>query len=152
MNCIFCQIAEGISPSHIIWEDEKHLSFLSIYPNTPGFTVVIPKSHHSSYAFEQTDLVISELVLAAKNTALLIDRALPNVARTGMILEGYGVDHLHAKLFPMHGTGEDSKFRKISSCVDTYFDQYEGYISSHDSARADDSALSELAAHIKSFS
>ncbi|MFP5427593.1 hypothetical protein D3C76_1229010 [compost metagenome] len=152
MNCIFCQIAEGVSPSHIIWEDEKHLSFLSIYPNTPGFTVVIPKSHHSSYAFEQTDLVISELVLAAKNTALLIDRALPNVARTGMILEGYGVDHLHAKLFPMHGTGEDSKFRKISSCVDTYFDQYEGYISSHDSARADDSALSELAAHIKSFS
>lgn len=152
MNCIFCQIAEGISPSHIIWEDEKHLSFLSIYPNTPGFTVVIPKSHHSSYAFEQTDLVISELVLAAKNTALLIDRALPNVARTGMILEGYGVDHLHAKLFPMHGTGEDSKFRKISSCVDTFFDKYEGYISSHDSARADDSALSELAAHIKSFS
>ncbi|MGE8328047.1 HIT family protein [Pseudomonas urmiensis] len=152
MNCIFCQIAEGVSPSHIIWEDEKHLSFLSIYPNTPGFTVVIPKSHHSSYAFEQTDLIISELVLAAKNTALLIDRALPNVARTGMILEGYGVDHLHAKLFPMHGTGEDSKFRKISSCVDTYFDQYEGYISSHDSARADDSALSELAAHIKSFS
>lgn len=152
MNCIFCQIAEGVSPSHIIWEDEKHLSFLSIYPNTPGFTVVITKSHHSSYAFEQTDLVISELVLAAKNTALLIDRALPNVARTGMILEGYGVDHLHAKLFPMHGTGEDSKFRKISSCVDTYFDQYEGYISSHDSARADDSALSELAAHIKSFS
>lgn len=152
MNCIFCQIAEGISPSHIIWEDEKHLSFLSIYPNTPGFTVVIPKSHHSSYAFEQTDLVISELVLAAKNTALLIDRALPNVARTGMILEGYGVDHLHAKLFPMHGMGEDSKFRKISSCVDTYFDKYEVYISSHDSARADDSALSELAAHIKSFS
>lgn len=151
MNCIFCQIAEGISPSHIIWEDEKHLSFLSIYPNTPGFTVVISKSHHSSYAFEQTDLVVSELVLAAKNTALLIDRALPNVARTGMILEGYGVDHLHAKLFPMHGTGEDSKFRKIRSCVDTYFDKYEGYISSHDSARADDSALSELAAHIKSF-
>ncbi|HBM63496.1 MAG TPA: diadenosine tetraphosphate hydrolase [Pseudomonas sp.] len=150
MSCIFCQIVSGTSPCHIIWEDENHMSFLSIFPNTPGFTVVIPKLHYGSYAFEQSDSVIRDLVLAAKKTALLIDRALPGVARTGMILEGYGVDHLHAKLFPMHGTGVDSTFRKISSSVDKYFEKYEGYISSHDSVRADDKMLSELAAHIRS--
>lgn len=66
-----------------------------------------------------------------------------------MILEGYGVDHLHAKLFPMHGTGEDSAFKKISSRMDKFFDRYEGYLSSHDCTRADDSALAELAAHIR---
>ncbi|WP_449430480.1 HIT family protein [Pseudomonas putida] len=152
MSCVFCQIVDGVSLSHVIWEDENHMSFLSIFPNTPGFTVVIPKLHYSSYAFEQSDLVICDLILAAKKTALLIDRALPGVARTGMILEGYGVDHLHAKLFPMHGTGAHSKFRKISSSVDKYFEKYEGYISSHDSDRADDKMLFELAAHIRSFS
>lgn len=68
-----------------------------------------------------------------------------------MILEGYGVDHLHAKLFPMHGTGESSTFRRISSNVDKYFEKYEGYISSHDHTRADERELMALASHIRSF-
>jgi histidine triad (HIT) family protein len=149
MDCIFCNIARGTAPAHLLWEDQSHMAFLSIFPNTPGFSVVIPKAHHGSYGFAQSDEVLCELVVAAKKTALLIDRALAGVARTGMILEGYGVDHLHAKLFPMHGTGEDSAFKKISSRVDKFFDRYEGYLSSHDCARADDSALAELAAHIR---
>lgn len=151
MDCIFCNIARGTAPSHLLWEDETHMAFLSIFPNTPGFSVVIPKAHHGSYAFAESDKVLSDLIIAAKRTALLLDSALKGVARTGMILEGYGVDHLHAKLFPMHGTGEESTFKKISSSVDKFFDHYEGYISSHDSARADDSVLAELATHIRSF-
>ncbi|KWU49573.1 HIT family protein [Pseudomonas sp. R11F] len=151
MDCIFCNIAQGTAPSHVLWEDETHMAFLSIFPNTPGFSVVIPKAHHGSYAFAESDKVLSDLIIAAKRTALLLDSALKGVARTGMILEGYGVDHLHAKLFPMHGTGEESTFKKISSSVDKFFDHYEGYISSHDSARADDSVLAELATHIRSF-
>ncbi|XVO87706.1 HIT family protein [Pseudomonas palleroniana] len=151
MDCIFCNIARGTAPSHLLWEDETHMAFLSIFPNTPGFSVVIPKAHHGSYAFAESDKVLSDLIIAAKRTALLLDSALKGVARTGMILEGYGVDHLHAKLFPMHGTGEESTFKKISSSVDKFFEHYEGYISSHDSARADDSVLAELATHIRSF-
>lgn len=127
------------------------MAFLSIFPNTPGFSVVIPKIHHGSYAFAEPDTVLCDLVIAAKKTATLLDNALKGVARTGMILEGYGVDHLHAKLFPMHGTGEDSAFKKISSTQDKYFERYEGYVSSHDAARADDKALAGLAAHIRSF-
>ncbi|MEB0225435.1 HIT family protein [Pseudomonas sp. 10S4] len=152
MSCIFCEIAAGQAPAHIVWESESHLAFLSIFPNTPGFTVVIPKLHASSYAFAQTDQALTDLTLAAKSVALLLDRALPNVARTGMMLEGYGVDHLHAKLFPMHGTGTDSEFKKISSSIDKYFTQYEGYISSHDWKRADDEALAELAKSIREYS
>lgn len=151
MDCIFCSIARGTAPSHLLWEDQTHMAFLSIFPNTPGFSVVIPKTHHGSYAFAEPDAVLCDLVIAAKKTAKLLDKALKGVARTGMILEGYGVDHLHAKLFPMHGTGEDSAFKKISSTQDKYFERYEGYVSSHDAARADDKALAGLAAHIRSF-
>ena len=151
MDCIFCSIARGTAPAHLLWEDQTHMAFLSIFPNTPGFSVVIPKAHHGSYAFAEPDTVLCDLVIAAKKTATLLDNALKGVARTGMILEGYGVDHLHAKLFPMHGTGEDSAFKKISSTQDKYFERYEGYVSSHDAARADDKALAGLAAHIRSF-
>lgn len=57
--------------------------------------------------------------------------------------------HLHAKLFPMHGTGQGSEFKPIASSVNKYFDHYEGYISSHDYKREDDDVLAELAARIR---
>ncbi|MBD8738718.1 HIT family protein [Pseudomonas fluorescens] len=151
MECIFCSIVKKTSPAHILWEDDQHMAFLSIFPNTPGFSVVIPKQHYGSYAFAQSDEVLAGLAIAVKKTALQIDRAFPDVVRTGMMLEGYGVDHLHAKLFPMHGTGCDSTFKPISSKVEKFFEAYEGYISSHDYVRADDAELAELAAHIRSY-
>jgi len=149
MSCIFCDIVAGKAPCHKVWEDEKHLAFLSIFPNTRGFTVVIPKEHYSSYAFDQPEEVLSDLVLATRKVALLLDQSFDNVARTGMFFEGYGVDHLHSKLSPMHGTGNNSHFQAVETVSEKFFDQYEGYLSSHDSRRADDEDLASLAAHIR---
>ncbi len=148
-DCIFCDIVAGRAPSHIIWEDEKHLAFLSIYPNTEGFSVVVTKEHHPSYVFDLPNEVLTGLILAAKQVGKLLDERLGDVGRTGMILEGYGVDHAHAKLFPMHGTAGETEWQKRPSSVDKYFTEYEGYISSHDYKRADDGALAELAKKIR---
>jgi len=147
-DCLFCKIVAGEAPCHRVWEDEKHLAFLSIFPNTDGFTVVITKEHHPSYAFENADEVLSGLTLAAKAVARKIDAAFDDVGRTGMVFEGFGVDHLHAKLFPMHGTKSD-EWKQRKSGVEKFFDQYEGYISSHDYKRADDAKLAEIAARIR---
>src|SRR3989344_9098331 len=68
-TCIFCQIVSREAPSYTIWEDEKHIAFLSIFPNTEGTTVVITKAHYPSYAFDLPDEVLAELVLAAKEVA-----------------------------------------------------------------------------------
>jgi diadenosine tetraphosphate (Ap4A) HIT family hydrolase len=147
-TCVFCKVVHGQLPCHRIWEDEKHLAFLSIFPNTDGFSVVIPKEHYSSYAFDAPDTVLSGLILASKEVARLIDSTLDDVGRTGLILEGFGVDHLHAKLFPMHGT-RMKEWKPIHSKVDKFFAHYEGYISSHDHVRADDVALARLAEKIR---
>jgi len=150
MDCIFCKIVKGEAPAHKIWEDEKHLAFLSIFPNTEGFSVVITKEHYSSYAFDLPDKVLADLIIAAKKTAKLIDAKLEDVGRTALIFEGFGVDHIHAKLFPMHGTKE-SAWRPIESSVGKYFKKYEGYISSHDYERADDKELAKLSKKIRTF-
>ena len=149
MDCIFCDIVEGRAKAHVIWEDEKHLAFLSIFPNTPGFSVVIPKKHYPSYVFDLDDSVISDLTLASKKVAKLLDKKLDKVGRTGMIFEGFGVNHLHSKLFPMHGTAHLKQWEKISSSTDKYFHQYEGYISSHDCNRGCDDELAALATLIR---
>jgi diadenosine tetraphosphate (Ap4A) HIT family hydrolase len=148
MDCIFCKIVEGQAPCHKIWEDEKHIAFLSIFPNTEGFSVVTTKKHYSSYAFDLPDNVLSDLVLAAKKVAKLLDAKLENVGRTAMIFEGFGVDHVHAKLFPAHGT-KSAGWKPIESNINKYFDKYEGYISSHDYKRADDKKLADLAKKIR---
>ena len=144
-NCIFCKIVKGEAPSHKIWEDEKHLAFLSIFPNTKGTTVVIPKMHYESYAFDLPDEVLGGLMIATKKVAKLLDERLEDVGRTAMVFEGYGVDHIHSKLFPMHGTKNMKEWKPIESRIEKYFDKYEGYISSHDYKRADDSELTILA-------
>lgn len=148
MDCVFCKIVKGEAPCHKIWEDEKHLAFLSIFPNTQGFSVVITKEHYSSYIFELPEKVMTNLIIASKSVAKLLDDKLEDVGRTGMILEGFGVDHAHAKLFPMHGTNIES-WKPIESNVDKYFDKYEGYISSHDYKRAKDEELARLAKEIR---
>ncbi len=112
-DCIFCKIAKGEAPCHKIWEDDKHLAFLSIFPNTEGFSVVITKDHHSSYAFDLSDEVMTGLMLAVKKVAKLIDAKLEDVGRTGMMFEGFGVDHIHAKLFPMHGTENLTEWKQL---------------------------------------
>ncbi|QKF81921.1 HIT family protein [Halarcobacter ebronensis] len=149
-NCIFCNIVEDNSKCHKVWEDENHLAFLSIYPNCEGVTVVIPKKHYSSYAFELEDKVLNNLILAAKKVALLLDKTFDDVSRTAMVLEGFGVDHVHVKLYPLHGTQEyKNSWKEIKSNKDDYFDKYLGYISSHDSNRAKDEDLEKLAKKIR---
>lgn len=147
-DCVFCKIVNGELPCHKIWEDEKHIAFLSIFPNTDGFTVVATKEHYPSYAFDLPDDVLKNIIIAAKKVGKLMDLKMEDVGRTGLILEGFGVDHVHAKLFPMHGT-KIKEWKPIKSNVNKFFEKYEGYISSHDYKREDDKKLAELAKKIR---
>ena len=146
-DCIFCKIVKGEAPCHKIWEDKDHLAFLSIFPNTEGFSVVITKKHYSSYAFNLPDNILEKLVIASKKVAKLLDAGLDDVGRTGTIFEGFGVDHVHAKLFPMHGT-KNKDWKPHNSNIEKYFEKYEGYISSHDYKREDDDKLKKIAKKI----
>ena len=142
--CIFCEITAGKLPHYTIAEDEKHIAILGIFPNTKGMTVVFPKKHYPSYVFDLEDTVVSDLMLFAKKVAKQIDKKLPTVMRTGMVVEGFGVDHAHVKLFPLHGK-KTKKWMPIESAKDEYYNEYPGFISSHDAKRADDKELAKLA-------
>ncbi|MBP9781207.1 HIT family protein [Candidatus Woesebacteria bacterium] len=150
-DCIFCQMQAGVTPFHQIWEDKDHFAFLSIFPNTLGFTVVATKDHFGSYAFEQTDAILTGLVLATKQVAQILDSYFEDVSRCGMFFEGYGVDHLHSKLFPMHGTGSSLDAWKIQETTanTTFFDRYPGFLSSNNAGRAEDAQLASLASAIR---
>ena len=147
-DCLFCKIVRGEIPSHKIFEDDRHLSFLTPYPNTPGFSVVIPKEHHESYGFRVDESVYIELLKCAKKVGLLLDRAL-GTQRTGLIMEGYGINHLHVKLFPMHGISP-GPWQPINSDDKTFYETYTGMIASNDGPEMSQEKLRELSQKIRS--
>lgn len=150
MSCIFCKMVTKEIQHHIVAENDHFLAFLSLFPNTLGTTVVIPKQHYSSYAFDLEDQVLHELVQFTRTVAKKLDHFFDDVGRTAMVFEGFGVDHVHAKLFPMHGTAHTKQeWQAINSPIDHYFDQYAGYISTHDAAQASHDDLAVLAEKIR---
>lgn len=98
-ECVFCRIVEGELPSVKFFEDDEHLAFLDLYPRVRGQSLVVTKKHHGGYAFDMPDDAYEKLMSFAKKVGKFLDKAL-GAERTVLILEGYGVDHIHAKLYP----------------------------------------------------
>jgi len=151
-KCIFCEIIKGnITIPGIFWKNNEFLAFLSAWPNTEGFTVVIPIEHYSSDVLDMPDDKLSRFVLAAKNVSKVLINYFDDVGRVGLITEGTGVDHAHIKLFPMHGTGylKTGEWKQYHSNNNRFFKTYKGYISSNDGPKADEKKLEQLAEELK---
>jgi len=143
---LFDKIVDGSIPSFKVWEDETYVAFLTPFPSTPGLTVVIPKKNPGDYVFSVDDDVIAGLMLATKKVAKLLEKAL-GVSRVGLVFEGTGVAHLHAKLYPMHGdlanqTGVWSKHQE-------FYPEYIGYFTTVEGPRMSDEELKEIQAKIQ---
>lgn len=145
-NCIFCKIISGEIPSVKIWEDDKHIAILDINPNTEGVTLIITKAHFDSYAFDMPNLEYSNAMLAAKTVGKLLDKGL-HVKRTALVMEGLGINHLHIKLYPIHGINK--KFEELWANERVYFDKYQGYITTQLGPQKNTDELKETAEKIK---
>ena len=130
-SCIFCQIASNQAPCFKIYEDQQFLAFLDIFPNTEGFTVVIPKQHAASdFAVVNSELIQS-LMIVCQATAQKIAQAYDDVERCALVFEGTEINHLHAKIMPLHYTKESaSSNQQVVDINQTYFEVYPGYITS----------------------
>lgn len=150
-NCIFCEIVKGnIQTPGMFWEDDAFMAFLSTWPNTEGFTVLIPKEHHGSDCLAMPDDVLQQFTLAAKKVSQILLQHFEDVGRVGLIMEGTGIDHAHIKLAPMHGTGHMKKgeWKQYLSGRSDYFERYEGYIISTDGPKGDEEDLRLLASQL----
>jgi len=107
-DCIFCRIVAGEIPSQIIWEDETHIAFLDIFPLRSAQTVVTTKDHLHSSIYSLQDDVYSDLMMATKKVARLLETKL-DAERTMVVGEGLEIDHVHVKLYP--------RFREDSGLV-----------------------------------
>ena len=141
-ECTFCKIVKGELPAHKIYEDEDHLAFLDIFPNTKGVTLVITKKHYTSYAFDLPDEVYSKLFILAKKIGKILDKSLGSI-RTFMVTEGMEIPHIHIKLYPFYKIARNVAPPEIDHVQLT---EYPGYITTLHGPRAEDKELAQIAA------
>lgn len=147
MTTIFDDIASGKMKSWMVWEDDEFLAFLTPFPNTPGFTVVIPKQHVGDYAFSLDDALYARYMIAVKTVANILEKAF-DTPRVALVFEGTGVAYVHAKLIPLHGrlAGETD----VWSSDTEFHEEYRGWLTTAEGPRMSDERLDEIQAMIQS--
>ena len=125
-DCIFCKIVSEQIPSAKFYEDEDFIAILDVNPNSEGMSLVLTKKHYDSYAFDMPDPAYKKLMVASKKVARMLEKAF-NISRVALVMEGMGINHVHIKLYPMHGVSE--KFKETWATEKTFFEKYPGYIS-----------------------
>jgi histidine triad (HIT) family protein len=134
---IFDKFVSGEIPCYKVWENDGYLAFLTKWPNTPGFTVVIPKTNPGDNYVDVAEDAYTGLLLASRQVAALLRKAF-DCYRVGLVLEGEGVPYLHAKLIPMHGNKGSQKHEPFFSAT------YEGYLTTTEGPEMDDAELKKI--------
>ncbi len=115
-ECLFCKIAKGELPSHKVWEDDKYVAFMDIFPIQKGHVLLIPKEH-MDYIFETPEPTYTELFQRAKVLGLAIKRAM-GTPRVAISVEGFQVPHLHVHLIPVSKRGDMNPSLATPSTMD----------------------------------
>ncbi len=100
-RCVFCEVARGAAPSHVVLEDADHLAFLDHRPLFPGHCLLIPRAHHETLGDLPTARV-APLFLHARRLARAVERAFGAdgsfVALNNRVSQS--VPHLHVHVVP----------------------------------------------------
>lgn len=141
MSTIFDKIVSGEMKAWKVWEDDNYLAFLTPFPNTPGFTVVIPKQNTGDYVFALDSEDYIGLMQAVQKVARLLEKAF-DTPRVALIFEGTGVAHVHAKLIPLIGTlaGETDVWSKHVE----FYPEYIGYLTTVEGPHMSDDELDTI--------
>ncbi|MBX7249719.1 MAG: HIT family protein [Caulobacteraceae bacterium] len=101
---IFARIVRGDMPSVKVWEDEKVLAFMDVFPQAPGHVLVVHKLSRARNILEIEPHELTELAAAVQKTARAVERALKPDGLTVMQFNGEAggqtVFHLHVHVIP----------------------------------------------------
>lgn len=138
---VFDKIVSGEMPSRKVWEDDSYLAFLTPWPNTPGYTVVIPKENPGDNYLDVDDAAYTGLLLAARQVAAILRKAF-DCYRVGLVLEGEGVPYMHAKLIPMHGVTQG--VQRTYEHPALFTETYQGFLNTGNGPKMDDAELEKI--------
>ncbi|XP_013870979.1 uncharacterized protein LOC106522499 isoform X2 [Austrofundulus limnaeus] len=145
---LFSRIVRGEEQQWRVWEDENHVAFLTPFPNSPGFTVLVPRRPLTSDIFKLEKADYEALVLATRKVSRLLEEGL-GAWGVGLIFEGYEIDYAHAKLIPLvQSSLLGAEHTVTKSQPPLFHPTYPGYVTSEDGPEASSENLKKLHAGI----
>lgn len=93
---IFCKIINGELPAYKVYEDDKFIGILDIFPRTKGHTLLIPKKHYQ-YVYDVPEF--DKYWLAALKITRAMQKAFNPVFVT-YLTHGLEVPHAHIHIVP----------------------------------------------------
>ncbi|MEU7766435.1 HIT family protein [Nocardia sp. NPDC049190] len=103
MASVFSAIIAGQLPGRFVWENEEFVGFLTIAPVTPGHTLVVPRKEIDQWQDIDADL-FGRLTGVAQKIGQAV-RTAWDAPRTGLLIAGLEVPHLHVHVFPAFTMG-----------------------------------------------
>jgi histidine triad (HIT) family protein len=102
--CIFCEIVERRSDAWVVYEDERTIAFLDLFPFTKGHLLVVPK-RHVDRLIDLAPHEHGEFLGAVAEVCRRVERLSHhyNVALNQGELAGQIVFHLHFHVIPRYG-------------------------------------------------
>jgi histidine triad (HIT) family protein len=136
-NCIFCRIAGGEAPAHIVHADERIVAFLDINPIRPGHIQIVPRVHVPYFDDLPADLVAAT-VEAGQRLARVLKR-IRGVRRVAFCFTGNDIAHAHAHVVPLHASTDITSRRYIA----------EEHVTFRPTPRAPEDDLAAVAARLR---
>lgn len=141
---LFSRIVRGEEQHWRVWEDKSHAAFLTPFPNSPGFTVLVPRRPLTSDIFRLEKGDYERLVRASWEVSKLLEEGL-GAWGTGLIFEGFEIDYAHAKLIPLILPSPSKTEDDVTKPPPPqFYPTYPGYVSSEDGPEASLKSLKDL--------
>lgn len=103
MNCIFCDIINGIEKAEILFEDNSTIAFLDIRPLNFGHSLVIPKKHYENF-FDVDETDLHHVINATQFMTNAIKKSLNpdgiNIISNNGSSAGQTIYHFHFHIIP----------------------------------------------------
>jgi histidine triad (HIT) family protein len=126
-ECIFCKIVRGEAPADKVYEDERVVVFMDLFPVTDGHTLVVTKEHFENL-FEATEESLQAVIATSKRIAGAIQAVLEPeglmVFQLNGRAAGQAVFHYHMHLMPRNAgeplalhtrvQGDPARLREVS--------------------------------------
>lgn len=117
-DCVFCGIASGRLPAHMVHTDADLVVFLDRQPIRPGHLQIVPRLHVES--FEALPAAVAAKVMEAGQRLARAQKRLYGVDRVAFLFTGGDIPHVHAHLVPMHDKTDITSRRYIADAELTF--------------------------------
>lgn len=99
-DCLFCKMADGDADFVPVYEADRIVAIMDIYPINPGHLLVFPRPHESDFHHLEESLY-SELMQVSKELAGVLDY-IYEPKKVGLLIAGFDISHVHVHLVPMY--------------------------------------------------